>query len=104
MRVSKWQEYELIDASEGERLERFNDIILIRPDPQIIWNTKKDSHFWRKANARYSRSKKGGGSWTELKKTPEVWQVGYNDIKFNIKKMRITNIKPHNFQSDEKLH
>lgn len=87
MRVSKWEEYELIDASEGERLERFNDIILIRPDPQIIWNTKKDSPFWRKANARYSRSKKGGGSWTELKKTPEVWQVGYNDIKFNIKKM-----------------
>lgn len=87
MRSAKWKDYELIDASQGERLERFNDIILIRPDPQIIWNTKKLNPLWENANARYIRSKTGGGHWKEYKATPEVWQLAYKDIKFNIKKM-----------------
>ena len=87
MRSTKWKDYELIDASQGERLERFNDIILIRPDPQIIWNTKRLNPLWKNANARYVRSKTGGGHWEEYKVTPEVWQLKYKDIRFNIKKM-----------------
>ena len=87
MRSAKWKDYELIDASRGERLERFNDIILIRPDPQIIWNTERLNSFWKNANAKYVRSKTGGGHWEEYKATPEVWQLKYKDIRFNIKKM-----------------
>ena len=64
MRVSdKWKDYELLDCSDGERLERWGDIILIRPDPQALWNTKRDESLWRKAHARYIRSNSGGGAW-----------------------------------------
>lgn len=88
MRYSKdWQDYELIDASAGERLERWNDIILIRPDPQIIWNTPKNNPLWRKAHARYHRSSSGGGQWEVMKKIPDVWQVHYKSLTFNIKPM-----------------
>lgn len=87
MRVAKWKDYELLDASSGERLERFKNVILIRPDPQIIWNTDKKDSIWDQANARYIRSKTGGGFWKELKNTPEVWKIAYNGINFNLKKM-----------------
>lgn len=87
MREAAWNEYELIDASNGERLERWGDKILIRPDPQIIWNNPKEDVLWSKAHARYVRSKSGGGSWTVYKKLPEVWYVSYNDIKFGVKPM-----------------
>ena len=82
-----WKDYELIDASSGERLERWGDIILIRPDPQIIWNTPKDNPLWRKAHARYHRSSSGGGKWEVIKKIPDVWQVRYKSLTFNIKPM-----------------
>ena len=82
-----WKDYELIDASSGERLERWSDIILIRPDPQIIWRTPKDNPLWRKAHARYHRSSTGGGQWEVMKKIPDVWQVGYKSLTFNIKPM-----------------
>ncbi|MEE0266299.1 MAG: class I SAM-dependent methyltransferase [Acutalibacteraceae bacterium] len=87
MRVANWQDYELIDASAGERLERWGDIILIRPDPQIIWNTPKEHYLWKQAHARYHRSSTGGGKWQVYKKIPDVWQIKNNDICFQIKPM-----------------
>ncbi|MBR1779329.1 MAG: class I SAM-dependent methyltransferase [Clostridia bacterium] len=87
MRISKFEDYELIDASCGEKLERFGDIILIRPDPQIIWNTPKVDPMWRKAHAKYIRSTKGGGYWEVYKKIPDVWTISYKDLKFRLKPM-----------------
>lgn len=88
MRVSDfWEDYELIDCSDGERLERWGDIFLIRPDPQALWNTKRINPMWRKAHARYHRSSQGGGSWEFYRPIPEVWQIGYKDLKFNLKPM-----------------
>ncbi len=87
MREAIWKEYELIDTSSGERLERWGDKILIRPDPQIIWNTKKENPLWKKADARYHRSKSGGGNWEVYRKLPQVWKVAYNDIVFGVKPM-----------------
>ncbi len=63
-----FKDYELIDATNGERLERWGDIILIRPDPQVIWKDKRSSMLWEKADAVYHRSRSGGGSWEMLKK------------------------------------
>ena len=85
--TTDWKDYELIDASSGERLERWGEIILIRPDPQIIWNTPKNNPLWRKAHARYHRSSSGGGQWEVMKKIPDVWQVRYKSLTFNIKPM-----------------
>ncbi|MBQ3150533.1 MAG: class I SAM-dependent methyltransferase [Clostridia bacterium] len=88
MRIAdKWQDYELIDCSDGERLERWGDTILIRPDPQIIWKTEKENAFWRKAHGKYLRSNTGGGRWTFLRDVPGFWQIGYRDLSFNIKTM-----------------
>lgn len=88
MRVAEnWKDYELIDATDGERLERFGDVLLIRPDPQIIWHTPRKDPRWESANARYLRSKTGGGHWEMRRKTPECWQIGYGDLRFNLKPM-----------------
>ena len=85
--AENWKDYELIDCSDGERLERWKDIILVRPDPQVIWKTPKTDKLWNNAHAVYNRSSTGGGSWTVNKKMPDVWQIGYNNLKFNIKTM-----------------
>jgi 23S rRNA (cytosine1962-C5)-methyltransferase len=85
--ATTWKDYELIDASEGERLERWGDIILIRPDPQIIWKTKKNESVWKKAHARYHRSASGGGRWDRLRPLPDSWQISYGELKFNLKPM-----------------
>ncbi len=88
MRVSDgWKDYELIDCSDGERLERWGDILLIRPDPQALWNTRRTNPLWKNAHARYVRSNQGGGAWQFYKKIPEVWQIGYKDLTFNLKPM-----------------
>lgn len=88
MRLSdKWKDYELLDCTDGERLERWGDIILIRPDPQVIWKTGRKHPMWRKANARYNRSQTGGGKWELLGKLPDRWEISYGDLKFNIKTM-----------------
>ena len=88
MRVSSnWLDYELIDTSSGERLERWGDIILIRPDPQIIWNTERKNPLWRKAHAKYHRSNSGGGQWQVFKKIPDSWSLKYRDLVFNVKPM-----------------
>lgn len=82
-----WKDYELIDCSCGERLERWGNIILIRPDPQVIWKTPKTNPLWRKADAVYHRSKSGGGNWEIRNKIPAYWSIDYKDLTFNIKTM-----------------
>ncbi len=82
-----WKDYEILDMANGEKLERWNNIILIRPDPQIIWKKKSYGNKWKEANAKYNRSSTGGGSWEYKKKLPESWQVKYKDLTFNIKPM-----------------
>lgn len=87
MRYAEWQDYELIDCSDGERLERWGNIILIRPDPQIIWSTPKKNPLWRKANARYHRSSNGGGKWEVYKNHPDMWKIKFNELCFQVKPM-----------------
>lgn len=88
MRYSKdWIDYELLDCSYGERLERWGDIILIRPDPQAIFKTERKDPRWKNAHARYVRSKSGGGHWETFKKVPDVWSIKYRDLTFNLKPM-----------------
>ncbi len=85
--TTKWKDYELLDASNGERLERWGDVILIRPDPQIIWNTPKTDKNWQNPNAIYHRSSSGGGKW-EVKNIPKnVWNISYKNLNFNVKMM-----------------
>ncbi len=82
-----WKDYELIDCSDGERLERWKDIILVRPDPQVIWKTEKKNPLWKKADAFYHRSKTGGGNWEVRTKLPPFWTLQYKDLTFNVKNM-----------------
>ncbi len=82
-----FKDYELIDAEGGERLERWKDIILIRPDPQVIWQGERKNPLWKNAHAIYHRSSSGGGYWEPLKKVPDVWSVNYNDLIFRLKPM-----------------
>ena len=85
--TEKWLDYELIDCSDGEKLERWGDYFLVRPDPQVIWNTPKNNPLWYKANGYYHRSKSGGGSWEIRGKLPAHWSINYGDLTFNIKTM-----------------
>ena len=85
--VDNFNDYELIDADNGRRLERWGDIILVRPDPQIIWNEGQRDERWNKAHAVYHRSNSGGGYWEALKKVPDVWNISYNDLTFRLKPM-----------------
>ena len=83
----EWKEYEVLDTSGGERLERWGKFILVRPDPQVIWNTPKTAPQWKRYDARYVRSNTGGGHWTD-NKLPERWQIHYKDyLTFNVKPM-----------------
>lgn len=85
--AENWKDYELLDTSAGERLERWGDYILIRPDPQVIWQTKKVHPLWKQAHARYVRSSAGGGHWERLRAMPDTWQIGYDGLRFNLKPM-----------------
>ena len=85
--ANNWKDYEILDMANGEKLERWKDIILIRPDPQIIWKNKSFPNKWEKANAVYKRSSTGGGAWQYKTKIPSAWQVKYKDLTFNIKPM-----------------
>lgn len=85
--VEGFNDYELLDADSGERLERWDDIILIRPDPQIIWNGTRNDKRWKTADAVYHRSSSGGGYWENLKEVPQVWSVSYKDLTFRLKPM-----------------
>lgn len=84
-----WKDYELIDASGGEKLERWGEFLLVRPDPQIVWelSPKDKSPLWKKADARYIRSKSGGGRWETYSKLPDSWTVDYKGLTFGIKPM-----------------
>ena len=83
---NNWQDYELLDASDGERLERWGKYILIRPDPQIIWKGVAKHPAWKKADGIYRRSNNGGGGWIK-QKTPEYWDISYGELKFRLKPM-----------------
>ena len=85
--VTGFDDYELIDADSGERLERWKNIVLIRPDPQIIWSGERKDSRWRTANAVYHRSQSGGGRWEVLKPVPDVWSVNYEGLTFRLKPM-----------------
>ena len=85
--ASNWEDYEILDMADGEKLERWGNIFLIRPDPQIIWKDKSFQKKWSMANAHYNRSSSGGGGWKYNKKLPDSWQIKYNDLTFNIKPM-----------------
>ena len=78
-----WNDYELIDCSNGEKLEKWGKVYLLRPDPQIIWDNGNLSEKYDFINAYYHRSNKGGGYWENLKKTPASWIISYKDLKFN---------------------
>ncbi len=87
MRTAQWNDYELLDTSAGERLERWGDVILIRPDPQIIWNTEKKHPLWRRAHARYLRSSSGGGHWENYRAMPDSWPIHRGALTFQLKPM-----------------
>ncbi len=88
MRCTKdWQDYQLIDCSCGEKLEIWGKEVLVRPDPQVIWKSEKEDKRWFAPNARYIRSKTGGGNWQVYSSMPSVWQINYKDLTFNIKTM-----------------
>lgn len=82
--ADQWKDYEVIDTSGGEKLERWGDYLLIRPDPQVIWDTPKRHPGWNKKNAHYHRSKKGGGEW-EFIQLPKQWSISYGDLTFQLK-------------------
>jgi 23S rRNA (cytosine1962-C5)-methyltransferase len=82
-----WKDYEVIDCSGGERLERWGDLVLVRPDPQAIWDTPKKNNLWHSPDAKYERSHAGGGKWRVYGKMPENWKISYKELTFNIKLM-----------------
>jgi len=84
--ADRWIDYELLDCSGGEKLERWGEYILVRPDPQVIWQTPKEHPGWRNPDALYTRSGSGGGRWNRGN-TPEKWQIGFGDLTFNVSLM-----------------
>ena len=85
--ASNWKDYEILDMANGEKLERWGNVTLVRPDPQIIWKQKSFPNKWKEVNAVYNRSKTGGGSWNYKKQMPKAWQIKYKNLTFNIKPM-----------------
>lgn len=82
--ADNWKDYEVIDTSSEEKLERWGNYILVRPDPQVIWNTPRTNKLWKNINAHYHRSSKGGGEW-EFFDLPHQWSIHYNSLTFNLK-------------------
>jgi len=87
----KWSDFQVLDCSDGEKLERWGKHTIIRPDPQVIWNTKRVSPGWKNAAARYERSNSGGGKWIKGK-LPEKWQVSYGNLTFNVGPMNFKHM------------
>ena len=85
--ANNWKDYKILDMAEGQKLEKWGEIILSRPDPQIIWKEKTYPKKWKEINAVYHRSKTGGGAWEFHKKMPKQWQIKYKELTFNIKPM-----------------
>ena len=84
--ADEWKDYEVLDCSDGEKLERWGKWRLIRPDPQVIWSTPRDGALWNQYDGRYARSSSGGGAWN-AKKLPEKWQIQYKNLTFQVKPM-----------------
>ncbi len=84
--ANNWKDYELLDTSDGMRLERWGAYTLVRPDPQVIWKNQKKHPMWNKADATYHRSAGGGGSW-DIRKLPAEWSITYGELGFKIKPM-----------------
>ena len=82
--ADKWKDYQVIDTSSGEKLEKWGEYILLRPDPQVIWKTPKKNPMWKRINAHYHRSSKGGGEW-EFFDLPDEWTISYRDLRFRLK-------------------
>lgn len=82
--ADNWKDYEVLDTSSGEKLERWGNYILVRPDPQVLWNTPHQNAGWKKKNGHYHRSSQGGGEW-EFISLPKEWQIKYNELTFNLK-------------------
>lgn len=82
--AANWKDYEILDTSSGEKLERWGDYLLVRPDPQVIWNTPKKNAGWQKRNGHYHRSSKGGGEW-EFFNLPNEWEIRYGELTFRLK-------------------
>ena len=83
-KADKWKDYEVIDCSRGEKLERWGKYLLIRPDPQVIWDTPREHRGWKKPNGHYHRSSKGGGEW-EFFDLPQQWSIHYGSLTFHLK-------------------
>ena len=84
--ADQWRDYELLDASRGERLERWGSHVLVRPDPQAIWKTERTLPGWKSPEGRYIRSSSGGGAW-DKEALPQSWEIGYGDLRFHVKPM-----------------
>lgn len=82
--AENWKDYEVIDCSKGEKLERWGDYILVRPDPQVLWDFPRKNPAWKKKNGHYHRSSKGGGEW-EFFNLPEQWDIHYQELTFHLK-------------------
>ena len=82
--ANQWKDYEVIDTCAGEKCERWGDYILVRPDPQVIWDTGHNNPAWKQKNGHYHRSNKGGGEW-EFRNLPKEWSIKYRDLTFNLK-------------------
>ena len=89
--AENWKDYEVLDTSSGEKLERWGDYLLVRPDPQVLWNTPKTHTGWKKRNGHYHRSSKGGGEW-EFHSLPEEWQIAYAPLSLSFR------LKPFSFK------
>ena len=83
--ADQWKDYELIDMGNGEKLERWGNYVLRRPDPQVVWPMEAEWSLWKNPHGHYHRSNKGGGQWEHKKKYPEQWTISYKDLKFHIK-------------------
>ncbi len=84
---NEWKDYELLDMAKGQKLEKWGKYILIRPDPQIVWDKKTNPKLWEKADAKYIRSNTGGGHWEKYSKIDENWSIKYKNLVFNLKPM-----------------
>ena len=82
--ANNWKDYEVLDTSGGEKLERWGKYLLVRPDPQVIWNTPHEHPGWKKKNGHYHRSSKGGGEW-EFINLPDEWSISYKELTFHLK-------------------
>lgn len=82
--ANNWKDYQVLDTSRGEKLERWGEYYLVRPDPQVIWDTKRENKHWKRMNGHYHRSSKGGGQW-EFFDLPEQWSIHYNNLTFQLK-------------------